>query len=180
MHKIWGESVPKLRGEFWRNKQKAQNVVIMYPGQTQNIVPSVDKGKHACQCAFAALFVLLTLAGARAPAAQKPKIARKSIAGRAIYIAEGIRWKKARKKMGREGRECIDKRGICDKIRKNAEKKLSKQPVRSETGAGESPLDAGACVPLRSGRRRSRTEHPRYRMAKRADFSAELGWYREV
>ena len=43
--------------------------------------------------------------------------------GRAIYIAEGIRWKKARKKMGREGRECIDKRGICDKIRKNAERK---------------------------------------------------------
>ena len=31
--------------------------------------------------------------------------------------------KKARKKMGREGRECIDKRGICDKIRKNAERK---------------------------------------------------------
>ena len=31
---------------------------------------------------FAALFALLTLAGARAPAAQKPKIARKSIAGR--------------------------------------------------------------------------------------------------
>ena len=82
MHKIWGESVPNLRGEFWRNKQKTQNVVIMYPGQTQNIVPSVDKGKHACQCAFAALFDLLTLAGARAPAAQKPKIARKSIAGR--------------------------------------------------------------------------------------------------
>ena len=43
--------------------------------------------------------------------------------GRAIYIAEGIRWKKARNKMGREGRECIDKRGICDKIRKNAERK---------------------------------------------------------
>ena len=56
MHKIWGESVPNLRGEFWRNKQKTQNVVIMYPGQTQNIVPSVDKGKHACQCAFAAHF----------------------------------------------------------------------------------------------------------------------------
>ena len=43
--------------------------------------------------------------------------------GGTIYIAEGIRWKKARKKMGREGRECIDKRGICDKIRKNAERK---------------------------------------------------------
>ena len=27
---------------------------------------------------------------------------------------------------------------------------------------------------------RSRTIHPRYRMAKRADLSAELGWYREV
>ena len=46
-----------------------------------------------------------------------------AIGGRAIYIAEGIRWKKARNKMGREGRECIDKRGICDKIRKNAERK---------------------------------------------------------
>ena len=43
--------------------------------------------------------------------------------GGTIYIEEGIRWKKARKKMGREGRECIDKRGICDKIRKNAERK---------------------------------------------------------
>ena len=46
-----------------------------------------------------------------------------AIGGRAIYIAEGIPGKKARKKMGREGRECIDKRGICDKIRKNAERK---------------------------------------------------------
>ena len=71
MHKIWGESVPNLRGEFWRNKQKTQNVVIMYLGQTQNIVPSVDKGKHACQCAFAA-----------------------------IYIAEGIRWKRQGRKWG--------------------------------------------------------------------------------
>ena len=53
------------------------------------------------------------------------KVERKKSAaiGGPIYIAEGIRWKKARKKMGREGRECIDKRGICDKIRKNAERK---------------------------------------------------------
>ena len=185
MHKIWGESVPNLRGEFWRNKQKTQNVVIMYPGQIQNIVPSVDKGKHACQCAFAALLPFSpwraparlrlksqkslgnpSLAGAKqfcraemCPDKERParntcrisngldavwayfcpskpclplstdgmKEAKQkkstAIGGRAIYIAEGIRWKKARKKMGREGRECIDKRGICDKIRKNAERK---------------------------------------------------------
>ena len=43
--------------------------------------------------------------------------------GRTIYTAEGIPGKTARKKKGREGRECIDKRGICDKIRKNAERK---------------------------------------------------------
>ena len=43
--------------------------------------------------------------------------------GGTIYIEEGIRWKKARNKMEKEGRECIDKRGICDKIRKNAERK---------------------------------------------------------
>lgn len=73
MHKIWGESVPNLRGEFWRNKQKTQNVVIMYPGQTQNIVPSVDKGK-----------------------AEKEHGHR----GRAIYIAEGIREKRQGTKWG--------------------------------------------------------------------------------
>jgi len=48
----------------------------------QLMVPSINKGKHACQRAFAALFALLTLAGASPPADQKPKIARKSIAGR--------------------------------------------------------------------------------------------------
>ena len=96
MHKIWGESVPNLRGEFWRNKQKTQNVVIMYPGQTQNIVPSVDKGE-----------------------AEKEHGHR----GEGDLYSGMNQRKKARKKMGREGRECIDKRGICDKIRKNAERK---------------------------------------------------------
>ena len=46
------------------------------------LLPSINKGKHACQRAFAALFALLTLAGVSPPADQKPKIARKSIAGR--------------------------------------------------------------------------------------------------
>ena len=45
-------------------------------------LPSVDKGKHACQRVFPALFALFALAGASPPAAQKPKITRRSIAGR--------------------------------------------------------------------------------------------------
>ena len=45
-------------------------------------IPSVNKGKHACQRVFPSLFVLFALAGARPPASQKPKIARISIAGR--------------------------------------------------------------------------------------------------
>ena len=46
------------------------------------IVPSVDKGKHACQRVFPALFALFALAGVSPPASQKPKITRRSIAGR--------------------------------------------------------------------------------------------------
>jgi len=46
------------------------------------MIPSVNKGKHACQRVFPSLFVLFALAGARPPASQKPKIARISIAGR--------------------------------------------------------------------------------------------------
>ena len=45
-------------------------------------LPSIDKGKHACQRVFPALFALFALAGASPPAAQKPKITRRSIAGR--------------------------------------------------------------------------------------------------
>ena len=45
-------------------------------------LPSINKGKHACQRVFPSLFVLFALAGARPPASQKPKIARISIAGR--------------------------------------------------------------------------------------------------
>ena len=44
-------------------------------------LPSLDKGKHACQRVFPALFVLFALAGASPPASQKPKITRKYIAG---------------------------------------------------------------------------------------------------
>ena len=45
-------------------------------------IPSIGEGKHACQRVFPALFVPFTLAGASPPASQKPKITRKSIAGR--------------------------------------------------------------------------------------------------
>ena len=55
-------------------------VVQQMAAQTQ--VPSVDKGKHACQRVFPALFALFALAGASPPASQKPKITRRSIAGR--------------------------------------------------------------------------------------------------
>ena len=64
------------------------------------VLPSVNKGKHACQRVFPSLFALFALAGASLapkerrsaasaricrlspPASQKPKITRKSIAGR--------------------------------------------------------------------------------------------------
>ena len=50
------------------------------------IVPSLGKGKHACQHVFPALFALFALACASKPAAQKPKITRKSIAGRCFAV----------------------------------------------------------------------------------------------
>ena len=46
------------------------------------IVPSDDKGKHACQRVFPALFALFALVGASPPASQKAKTSRISIAGR--------------------------------------------------------------------------------------------------
>ena len=47
---------------------------------------SIGEGKHACQRVFPALFVPFTLAGASPPASQKPKITRKSIAGRCFAV----------------------------------------------------------------------------------------------
>ena len=49
-------------------------------------VPSNNKGKHACQRVFSALFALFALACASKPASQKPKITRKSIAGRCFAV----------------------------------------------------------------------------------------------
>ena len=45
-------------------------------------LPSVNKGKHAWQRAFSALFALFALTGASPPAPQKTKITRKFIADR--------------------------------------------------------------------------------------------------
>ena len=45
-------------------------------------VPSNNKGKHACQRVFSALFALFALACASKPASQKAKITRKYIAAR--------------------------------------------------------------------------------------------------
>ena len=52
------------------------------PKKDSGIIPSVNKGKHACQRGFSALFALFTLAGTCPPASQKPKITRKSITDR--------------------------------------------------------------------------------------------------
>ena len=46
------------------------------------IVPSDDKGKHACQRVFPALFALFALVGVSPPASQKVKSTRIPIAGR--------------------------------------------------------------------------------------------------
>ena len=52
----------------------------------QHDVPSINKGKYACQRVFPALFALFALVGASPPASQKPKITRKSIAGRCLAV----------------------------------------------------------------------------------------------
>ena len=49
-------------------------------------IPSIDKGKYACQRVFPALFALFVLAGASPPAPQKPKITRKFMAGRCLAV----------------------------------------------------------------------------------------------
>ena len=68
------------------------------------MIPSIDKGKHACQRVFPLLFALFALAGVSLapkerrsaasaricrlspPASQKPKITRKYIAGRCTAV----------------------------------------------------------------------------------------------
>ena len=55
------------------------------------------------------------------------------------------------KKRGVDG-ECIDKRRICDKMSKKAERKSSRPLIHSEMGNGGSPLEEGTCKPLRSRR----------------------------
>ncbi len=51
-----------------------------------HLLPSIDKGRYACQRVFPALFALFALAGASPPASQKPKITRKFIAGRCYAV----------------------------------------------------------------------------------------------
>ena len=60
-------------------------------------VPSIDKGKHACQRVFPLLFALFALAGARPPASQKLKIIRKYIAGRCGAVLPEQKWVQTRK-----------------------------------------------------------------------------------
>ena len=67
------------------------------PSCKSSLIPSIDKGRHACQRAFAALFVLLTLTGVSPPAAQKPKNSRKSFADRCEAVL-------SRRNMSRQGK----------------------------------------------------------------------------
>ncbi len=60
-------------------------------------IPSIDKGKHACQRVFPLLFALFALAGARPPASQKLKIIRKYIAGRCGAVLPEQKWVQTRK-----------------------------------------------------------------------------------
>ena len=78
-------------------------------------VPSIDKGKHACQRVFPLLFALFALAGVslapkerrsaasaricrlRPPASQKLKIIRKYIAGRCGAVLPEQKWVQTRK-----------------------------------------------------------------------------------
>ena len=51
-----------------------------------SLLPSIDKGRYACQRVFPALFALFALAGVSPPASQKPKITCKFIAGRCFAV----------------------------------------------------------------------------------------------
>ena len=79
------------------------------------MIPSIDKGKHACQRVFPLLFALFALAGVslapkerrsaasaricrlRPPASQKPKNIRKYIAGRCGAVLPEQKWVQTRK-----------------------------------------------------------------------------------
>ena len=60
-------------------------------------LPSIDKGKHACQRVFPLLFALFALAGVSPPASQKPKNIRKYIAGRCGAVLPEQKWVQTRK-----------------------------------------------------------------------------------
>jgi hypothetical protein len=60
-------------------------------------IPSIDKGKHACQRVFPLLFALFALAGVSPPASQKPKNIRKYIAGRCGAVLPEQKWVQTRK-----------------------------------------------------------------------------------
>ena len=66
-------------------------------GDDHSLIPSLNKGKHACQRVFPALFALFALACASKPAAQKPKITRKYIAGRGGAVWPGQKCVQTRK-----------------------------------------------------------------------------------
>ena len=55
-------------------------------GRSLYMIPSIDKGRYACQRVFPALFALFALAGVSPPASQKPKITCKFIAGRCFAV----------------------------------------------------------------------------------------------
>ena len=74
---------------FRRKRKKKSWLVVLikvhyykvetFPENFRLNIPSIDKGKHAWQRVFPALFALFALAGVSPPASQKPKITRKSI-----------------------------------------------------------------------------------------------------
>ena len=61
------------------------------------MIPSIDKGRYACQRVFPALFALFALAGVSPPASQKPKFTCKYISGRCFAVLPEQKCAQARK-----------------------------------------------------------------------------------
>ena len=74
-----------ILSRFFSHNEQGRETYVSRPCSL-SMVPLINKSKHALQRVFPALFALFALACASKPASQKPKITRKSIAGRCFAV----------------------------------------------------------------------------------------------